>query len=74
LLQLTAATVLQDGSELEFRAVAFSGLSELRLLTRTGQETSFLACHDRKPALWDERLQLRFANAPREWHTVGVNG
>ena len=39
LLQRTAATVLHDGSELQFGAVSFPGHSELRLLSLTGQET-----------------------------------
>jgi hypothetical protein len=67
-LQQPAATVLHDGSELEFRAVAFSGLSELRSLSRTGQETSPRARHDRKPALPRDRLQ----NNPSESVRVSV--
>ena len=39
LLQRTVATVLHDGSELEFRAVSFPGPTELRLLSLTGQQT-----------------------------------
>ena len=54
--QRTVATVLHDGSELEFRAVSFPGSTELRLLSRTGQQTCPRACHDRKPAVFDDRL------------------
>jgi len=56
LLQRTVATVLHDGSELQFRAVSFPGPTELRLLSRTGQETCPRARHDRIPADFDDRL------------------
>ena len=56
LLQRTVATVLHDGSELQFRAVSFPGPTELRLLSLTGQETCPRARHDRIPAVLDDRL------------------
>jgi hypothetical protein len=56
LLQRTVATVLHDGSELQFRAVSFPGPTELRLLSLTGQETCPRARHDRIPAVFDDRL------------------
>lgn len=59
LLQRTVATVLHDGSELQFRAVSFPGPTELRLLSLTGQETCPRACHDRIPAVFDDRLQAK---------------